>query len=128
MKKLNVYTPEETLDKFLNWFDFKKRLALLTAIIVGFITHINMITDIIMSQDGLWNSVQYFKPGDWELTLGRWGIVLIQRLNNFMALPNLTTICCILIMGIAAVIVVDLFDLKSKISIIIKKTICRGCN
>lgn len=123
MKKGNFYTPDEVFEKFLNWFDIKKRLAFIVAFIVGVITHINMITDLIMSQDGLWNSIQYFKPGNWEVTLGRWGIVLIQRLNNFIAIPNLTTVSCILIMSIVAVIIVDLFDLKSKLSIVISSCI-----
>ena len=119
MENKKIHTPDEVFEKFLSWFEFKKRLAFLTALIVGIITHINMITDLIMSQDGLWNSVQYFKPGNWEITLGRWGIVLMQRLNNFIAIPNLTTVSCILIMSVVAVILTDLFDLKSKISIVI---------
>ncbi len=123
MKKTKIFTPDETLDKFLKWFDFKKRLAFITAFVIGFITHISMITDYIMSQDGLWNSVQYFRPGDWEITLGRWGINLMQRLNNYIAIPNLTTISCILIMSVVAVIIVDLFDLKNKTSIIITSSI-----
>ena len=119
MKKTKIFTPDETLDKFLNWFDFKKKLAFVVAFVVGFITHISMITDYIMSQDGLWNSIQYFRPGDWEITLGRWGINLTQRLNNFIAIPSLTTISCLLIMSVIAVLIVDLFDLKNKTSIII---------
>ena len=69
MKK--IYTPEEVLNNFLVWFDFKKKLAFIITFVIGFITHIPMITDYIMSQDGLWNSIQYFRPGDWEITLGR---------------------------------------------------------
>ena len=118
MKKINLSTPDKAFDKFLIWFDFKKRLAFLVTFIMGFITHINMITDYLMSQDGLWNSIQYFKPGDWEITLGRWGIVLTQRLNNFIAIPSITTISCILVMSIISVIVIDLFELKNKLSII----------
>ena len=29
MKKINVMAPEEALEKFLKWFDSKKRLAFL---------------------------------------------------------------------------------------------------
>lgn len=118
MKKINFSTPDKAFDKFLTWFNFKKRLAFLITFLIGFVTHINMITDYLMSQDGLWNSVQYFKPGDWEITLGRWGIVLTQRLNNFIAIPSITTISCIFVMSIISVIVIDLFNFKNKLSII----------
>lgn len=116
--KLKVITPEEALSKFLKWFDSRKRLAFLLTLIAGIITHITMITETIMSQDGLWNSMDYFRPGQWEATLGRWGIVLVERINNFIAIPSISTITCIAFMAIAAVFLVDLFDFKSKISVV----------
>ena len=111
-------TPEEVLNKFLKWFDKRKRLAFITTFIIGILTHITMLTETIMSQDGLWNSMQYFRPGNWELSLGRWGIFLIERLHNFIAIPTITTIFCIFFMAVTAVIIIDLFDFKNKISII----------
>lgn len=118
IKKPKIYTPDEMLDKFLKWFDFRKRIAFITVILVGIITHLTMITEMIMSQDGLWNSIAYSRAGTWELTLGRWGIELIERLNSFIAIPTISTISCIITMAVTAVILVELFDLKSKISII----------
>ncbi len=118
IKNLKISTPDEMLDKFLKWFDIRKRIAFITAILVGIITHLTMITEMIMSQDGLWNSIAYSRAGTWELTLGRWGIELIERLNSFIAIPTISVISCIIIMAITAVILVELFDLKSKISII----------
>lgn len=117
-KKIKIISPEKALDKFLHWFDSNKRLAFLLALLVGIITHITMITETIMSQDGLWNSMDYYRPGKWETSLGRWGIALIERLNYFIAIPTISTITCILIMAIAAVFIIDLFDFKSKISVI----------
>lgn len=118
MKKINVMAPEEALEKFLKWFDSKKRLAFFVALLVGLITHITMITETIMSQDGLWNSIEYFRPGDWEISLGRWGIEIIERVTQFIAIPTINTVLCIIMAAITSVFVVDLFDLKSKISII----------
>lgn len=117
-KKIKIMAPEEALEKFLKWFDKRKQLAFILSLIVGIITHITIITGTIMSQDGLWNSIQYFKPGVWETTLGRWGIALVERLNNFIAIPSISTISSIIIMAITAVILVDLFDFKSKISVV----------
>lgn len=117
-KNKKLTTPEEALNKFLKWFDTRKKLAFITTFIIGILTHITMLTETIMSQDGLWNSMQYFRPGNWELSLGRWGIFLIERLHNFIAIPTITTISCIFFMAITAVILIDLFDFKNKISII----------
>jgi len=108
---------ERVLDKFLKWLDSNKRLAFLLTLIVGIITHITMITETIMSQDGLWNSMGYNRPGLWEMTLGRWGIEIMQRFNFYIAIPTVSTISCVLIMAISAIFIVDLFDLKSKISV-----------
>lgn len=121
--KIKILSPDEILEKFLKWFDSRKRLAFLTAIILGFITHITMITETIMSQDGLWNSMKYSKAGDWELTLGRWGIIVVEILNNFIKIPTIATISCIIIMAIAAVILIEIFHFKSKISIVITSAI-----
>ena len=115
--KIKILSPEEMLTNFLNWFDFRKRLAFITALVIGFLTHITMLTETIMSQDGLWNSMKYSRAGEWELTLGRWGIELIERLNSFIAIPTIATISCIITMAISAVVLIDIFDLKNKISI-----------
>lgn len=117
LNNLKVITPDEVLDKFLKWFDNKKKIAFLITIIVGIITHITMITEMIMSQDGLWNSISYSRAGLWETTLGRWGIELITRVTSFIAIPSITTIFNIILMAITAVFLVDVFNLKSKISI-----------
>lgn len=122
-EKLKIISPEEALDKFLKWFDKNKRLAFLLAIFVGIVTHITMITETIMSQDGLWNSIEYFRPGEWEISLGRWGIEIVERLNQFIAIPTVSTISCIIVMAITAVILVDIFELKSKISVAITSVV-----
>ena len=117
-KEIKLITPEEALEKFFKWFDANKRLAFLVALIFGLITHITMITETIMSQDGLWNSMDYHRAGDWETTLGRWGIEILGRATQFIAIPSINTVFCIVIMAITAVFIVDILDLKSKVSII----------
>lgn len=121
--KKQILSPDEVVERFFKWFDSRKRLAFLTVVILGFIAHITMLTETIMSQDGLWNSMKYSKAGDWELTLGRWGIIFVELLNNFIKIPTIATISCIITMGITAVFVVEIFGFKSKISIFITSSI-----
>lgn len=115
-KKLKIMAPEEALEKFLKWFDTNKKIGFLVALVVGLIAHITMITETIMSQDGLWNSMEYFRPGDWEISIGRWGIAIIERLIQFIAIPTINTVLCILMVAITAVLIIDLLDFKSKVS------------
>lgn len=117
-KKIKLISPEEALEKFFKWFDTNKRIAFIVALLVGIIAHISMITDTIMSQDGLWNSMEYARPGDWETSLGRWGIEIVERLTQFIAIPTVNTVFCIIIMAISSVFLVDILDLKSKISVV----------
>ena len=109
---------EYVLEKFSKWLDHNKKIAFLLTLIAGIITHITMLTSTIMSQDGLWLSMKYNRAGDFEMTLGRWGIEILQRLYSFIAIPTISTTLCILIMAISAMFLVDLFDFKSKFSII----------
>lgn len=110
---------KELIEDFKNWFTKEKILAFLTVIFVGFITHINMITGSLSTQDGLWNGMGYHKPSDWETSLGRWGIILAQRINNFIMIPSIVTVLSILVIAIATVFIIDLFNIKNKFSIIL---------
>ena len=109
-----IFVHPEQVEK---WFDSSKRLAFLTALIVGILTHITFITEIIMSQDGLWNSMDYSVPTAWELALGRWGIFLADKIVNYLAIPNITSVVGILLTAISATLVVSLLKLKGKITI-----------
>lgn len=109
--------PEKIIDKFSTWFDYRKKMAFFMTVVIGIIAHISMITNRIMSQDGVWHSMEYYKAESWEISLGRWGINLIESLNNYIAIPTVSTITSIIFFAMAVVFLVDLFEFKSKISI-----------
>lgn len=101
------------------WFTMNKIIAFLTTFIIGIVTHIKIIVGLYATQDGLSNGMAYIKPSTWELALGRWGIVIFERLNNFIMIPSVATVSCILLLSIASIFIVDLFNLKNKFSIIV---------
>lgn len=113
----NLKTPDEALEKIFLWLSKEKKEAFLVSLFIGIITHIIAITSLIMSQDGLWNSIQYFKPGIWELSIGRWGLVLFQLFNFYLALPSISIITSLIAISCMVVLIVDLFDIKSRIYI-----------
>lgn len=109
--------PEDVEQSFLKWFDEGKRLSFLTALIVGLVTHITFLTEIIMSQDGLWNSMYYSEATLWEASLGRWGIYLADKIVNNLAIPTVTGVVAILLIVISTVLIVDLLKIKNKLII-----------
>lgn len=104
---------EET---FFNWFNTQKKLAFFTTLVIGILTHIIAISNTLLTCDGLWNSI-YYKSGNWELSLGRWGILLAERLRTFIAIPQVTIIIGILIISISSMFLIDLFNIKKKLNI-----------
>lgn len=109
----------EEFENFKKWFTLNKIIAFLTAFIIGIIVHIKFIVGMYATQDGLSNGMAYIKPSTWELALGRWGITIIERLNNFIMIPSVATVTCIAILSIASIFLVDLFDFKSKVSVVL---------
>lgn len=114
--------PEEIENNFFKWFDTNKRFAFLTALIVGIVTHITFITELIFSQDGLWNSLTYSIPSAWEFSIGRWGIFLADKIVNNLAIPNITGIISVIIIAIATVFIVDVLKLKNRTTIFLAST------
>lgn len=111
--------PEDIEKSFFDWLDSGKKLAFLSALIVGIITHITFLTEMIMSPDGLWNSICYFEADNWEASLGRWGLLFANKIVNNLAIPNLTGVVAIVLISISAMFIVDILKLKNKITIFI---------
>lgn len=118
IKKINIKTPEEVFKDIAEWFDTNKKITLVTAVVVGLITHIVLLSVMIMSPDGLWNAIRY-SAGQVETESGRWMINVIDTLRKNLAIPTITTIISIIVTAFTSVFVVDLLKLKSKISCII---------
>ena len=61
----------------------------------------------------------FYKAGTWEVSLGRWGILLVDRLKNGFVSPVISTIISIFIMSVVAMIIVMLFGMKKKGTVIL---------
>lgn len=112
---LHLKTPENILEIVGKWFDANKKIAFLSTLVVGFITNIILFTIMIMSPDGLWNSLIYESAG-FEITLGRWALMFFEKLRNNISMVTVTTVYSIFITAVIAVFIVDFYELKSKIS------------
>lgn len=115
--------PDEVDESIKGWFDENKKISLLVALIAGFLTHLIILSNTLLSQDGLWNSLDYSVPGEWEFALGRWGIYYAGKIVNYLAIPAITSVVSIMLLVVATILVIDLFKLKNKITIFIVSTI-----
>lgn len=69
--------------------------------------------------------------GGYEASLGRWGINIIDSLRNNIAIPFITTLISILMMGFINILLIELFEIKNKffqiltmISVIVSPSLC----
>jgi len=95
IKKL-VKSPEEMLEIFKKYFNKDRKYIFILSIIFGIITHFVLLSNLILSQDGLLNGIHY-TAGGYEATLGRWGIDIFDSLRNNIAFPFITTLISIVI-------------------------------
>ncbi len=112
--KKQIQSPEEVVQICKKYFNQERKSVFLLTLIVGIIAHFLLLSKLILSQDGLLNGIHY-TAGGYEASIGRWGINLFDSLRNNIAVPFITTLNSILIMGFINLLVIDLFEIKSKI-------------
>lgn len=102
-----------------NWFDDRIKLAIICCFIFGILVHFTFLSEILLSQDGIWNSLDAKSPYDWEISLGRWGIMFVDRIANYLSIPNITGIISLLLVTISTISIINLLNIKSKPGIIL---------
>ncbi len=121
MKKVDlryILGPEEVLEKVKQYFNKERRFIFIFTFILGILTHFLLLSKTILSQDGLWH-IFHYTSGTYEATLGRWGIDFFDSLRNDIALPFITTLISIIIMGFINILIIETLEIKSKVSKII---------
>lgn len=121
MKKVDlryILGPEDVLEKIKQYFNKERRFIFIFTFILGILTHFLLLSKTILSQDGLWH-IFHYTSGTYEATLGRWGIDFFDSLRNDIALPFITTLISIIIMGFINILIIEILEIKSKVSKII---------
>ena len=107
-------SPEFVVDKLKKYFTKERKKIILLTFVFGIITHFLLLSNLIMSQDGLFMGVHY-TAGSYETALGRWGINIFDSLRNNIALPFVTTLISIFIMSFINILIIELLEIKNKI-------------
>lgn len=109
-----IKSPEEVLESFSNYWNKERKWIFGLTFMLGILVHFLLFSHLILSQDGLLNGVHY-TAGGYEASLGRWGIDFFDSLRNNIAIPFITTFISIVIMGFINLLLVELFEIKSRI-------------
>lgn len=107
--------PQHLLNTFLKWFDKEKRTLFLLCFIFGFIINILLITNDILFTDAIVFTDVHISD-QWELSLGRWLLHYLDYFRFGLASSVIDTILSLIYIGLSSILLIDLFDIKTKIS------------
>lgn len=96
----------------------KNKKIFITTFIILFLVHLPLITKNIISADILLNNY-YYKGYSWEISLGRFGLFLIGIIKSYLTIPHIDIILSYIIISISTIIILDLFNTKNKLKIIL---------
>ena len=97
----------------------KWKLAFIATVLIGILVHIFAITNILPNHDGINN---IFATQD-NVRLGRWFLKYACGISSYYTLPSLISIISIGILGIVSALLVELFQVKKKLNIILLSAI-----
>lgn len=99
-----------------NKISCEDKLILIVSFIAGLITHFYFYTNECLSPDAVWAGSIHIS-GLWEVSLGRWGLVLVDLLKNGLVNHFLITIVSILALSVSTMLIVKIFKIKNYIII-----------
>lgn len=113
-----AYTPYCVWGRLRGWFDHTKRMAFISAMMIGFLTHFLLLVYMFMSPDGLVSAI-LSSAGNYEASLGRWGLDFVDSMRADRSVSAVSAVAGILLASVATVFIVDLFEMKYTISAVL---------
>ena len=110
------------MNKIKEYIRDNKTNIIITAIVFTAFFLINNIQFIFshgVAPDVLFFGTEHYKAGNWEISLGRFGLVLIDKLKFGLVNKQIIMAYCMLYLGISTLLIQNLFNIKRKISVIL---------
>lgn len=107
---------EEIKEKLKSKITFENKLIFIVSFIAGLPTHFYFYTHECLSPDAVWAG-DIHVSGLWEVTLGRWGIQIIDLLRGGLVSRFLITVFCIFALSITTMLIVKMLKIKKYIII-----------
>lgn len=92
-------------------------LAFSISCLFGFINFFYFCTHNALSPDAVGIGTQHI-AGGWEIALGRWGLVVPDLLRGGIVNEWLITAISVILLSVSVCLIIDIFNIKKKISII----------
>jgi len=113
-----MIAPEEAFRKINTKFGKKYRIAFLSTLIVGLIVHFPVMLSDIPNHDGL----EHIYSSQNMITSGRWFLTVACGISSYFTVPWVIGLIGLLFLACAGMVLADLFELESPISI----AVCGG--
>lgn len=97
-------------------------IPLLVAFVAGMLVHSTIYLNGLVTPDGVWRG-EHSYAGPWEVSLGRWGLYLVDVLHAGINSGTLIAALTVLYMALAGVLIVSLFQVKSMAKSILIPTV-----
>lgn len=107
--------PEDFLQKWKMYTKKEWKIAFVTGIIIGMLTHMFVFTNILPNHDSLISI--YHSQG--KSTSGRFFLTYFAGISSYFALPWINGVLSILYLSLTAVVLTEFFELRKSTSIIL---------
>ncbi len=112
MKK-KVQEPTKVFNKIKDFF-CNNKLAFLTTMILGLVTHFYLYTHNVLSPDAVADGTFHIS-GEWEISLGRWLLPIVDSIRGGIVSEILIIFISLILLSISSVFLIKLFKIKNKI-------------
>lgn len=110
------------MNKIKEYIKDNKTNIIITAIVFTAFFLINNLQFIFnngVAPDTIYCGTEYYKAGNWEISLGRFGLVLIDKLKFGLVNKQIIVSYCMIYLGISTILIEYLFNIKKKASVIL---------
>lgn len=106
------------MEKLKELFNEKKMRYILTFTIIGILLHLELFVRQSSNPD-TFSLGLYYIPGSWEVSLGRWFIVIVSMMRFGLSSAVFNSTISIILMVITSIFIIDLLEIKNKVNKII---------
>ncbi len=106
------------LKKIKSYITSERKFAFCTTFITAVLVHFTCYSQLVSIADTFANG-SYYLPGEWEISLGRWGIYFLNTLRFGIVSPFFICLISFFFLSLTSILINDLLKMKSKLLIII---------
>ncbi len=118
------------ISKFIQDIDEKKQKLFITEFVFGILFSAVIYSTFMTQQltntyDGMWHQT-YFISGNWEASLGRWLLPVIDILHLGLHLDPMTSLLTLSTFVIGFILILDLFEVKNLFIALVSMSVFAG--